>query len=108
MINLIHFSCSQGDQTAAHVFAECTDAESRAMQTMGFVTKGDVVKGLSDFKKAPEMARALINSSWLPQLSVFNKLRQEDTTATEEESAWAQHLPPGQARRQGCRWNPSL
>ena len=81
--------CGQGDQTAAHLFAECTDAKSRAMRTMGFVTNGDVAKGLSDFKKAPWMARALINSGWLPQFRVFNELRQEDTTPTEEESACA-------------------
>ena len=56
---------------------------------MDFVTKGDVAKGLSDYKKAPGMARALINSGWLPQFRVFNELRQEDTTAAEEESAWA-------------------
>ena len=51
------------------------------------------------------MARARINSGWLPQFRVFNELRQEDTTATEaettaaeEESAWAWRLPRGQAR----------
>ena len=77
------------------------------MRTMGFLTKGDVAKGLSDYKKAPGMARALINSGWLPQFRVFNELRQEgitateeETTAAEEESAWAW--------RQGRRRNPAL
>ena len=85
------------------------------MRTMGFSTKGDVAKGLSDYKKAPGMAWALINSGWLPQFMVFNELRQEDitateeeTTAAEEESAWARRLPPGQAQRQGRRRNPAL
>ena len=77
------------------------------MRTMGFSTKGDVAQGLSDYKKAPGMARALINSGWLLQFRVFNELRQEDITATEEEttaakeeSAWARRLPPG---RHGAR-----
>ena len=85
------------------------------MRTMGFTTKGEVWKGLSDYKKAPGMARALINSGWLPQYKVFNELRLEDimvaeeeSTVAEEESAWARRLPPGQARRQGRRRNPAL
>ena len=54
--------CDQGDQTAAHLFAECTDAKSRAMQAMGFSTKGKVWEGLSDHKKAPGMARVFIST----------------------------------------------
>ena len=63
------------------------------MRTMGFLTQGAVAKGLSDYKKAPGMARALINSGWLPQFRVYNELRLEEsteaeaTTAVEEESA---------------------
>ena len=83
---------------------------------MGFLTPGAVVKGLSDYKKAPEMARALISSGWLPQFRVYNELRLEEfieteaTTAAreEEESAWVRRPPPGQARRQGGRRNPAL
>ena len=58
--------CGQGDQTAAHLFAECTDPKSRAMRAMGFSTKDEVWKGLSDHRKAPGMARILISSGWLP------------------------------------------
>ena len=76
---------------------------------MSFLTQGAVAKGLSDYKKAPEMARALISSGWLPQFRVYNGLRLEEfievqaNTAAreEEESAWARRLPPGQARRKG-------
>ena len=63
------------------------------MRIIGFLTKSDVAKGLSDYKKAPGMARALINSGWLPQFRVYNELRLEEfteaeaTTAAEEESA---------------------
>ena len=44
------------------------------------------------------MARVLIDSGWLPQFKVFNELRLHDGTAAEKESAWAQRLPPRQAR----------
>ena len=109
-------SCGKGDQTVAHLFAECMDPKSRIMQTMNFSTPGAVMKNLSDYKKALEMARALISSCWLPQFRVYNKLRLEEfieaeattTAGEEEESAWARCLPPGQARRQGRRRNPAL
>ena len=87
---------ARATKPAARLFAECTDAESRAVRTMGFVARGDAAEGLGDYKKAPAMARPLVNSGWLPQLSVFDGLRREDTTVTEEEttaageeSAWA-------------------
>ena len=65
-----------------HLFAECTDAKSRAMRAIGFSTKGEVWEGLSDYKKAPGMARALISSGWLPQFRVFNEIRLQDGTTT--------------------------
>ena len=55
--------CGQGDHTAAHLFAGCADIKSRAIRAMGFSTIGDVGEGLSDRRKAPGMARALMNSS---------------------------------------------
>ena len=100
--------CRQGDQTAAHLFAECTDIKSRAMRAMGFSTVGEVWEGLSDHRKAPGMARALVKSGWLPQFRVFNEIRLHDGTAAEEESAWARRLLPGQARRRGRRRNPAM
>ena len=73
------------------------------MRTMGFLTRGDVAKkGLSDYKKAPGMARAPINSGWLPQVRVFNELSPEDITATEEETTAAKE-ESAWARRQGRR-----
>ena len=84
---------------------------------MGYRSKGAVAKGLSDYKKAPSMARALTSSGWVPQFRVFNELRQEEEeftateaegTAAEEESAWARRLPPGHPQRQGRRRDPAL
>ena len=48
------------DQTAAHLFAECTDAKTRAMRAMSSSTKGQVWEGLGDHRKAPGMAQFLI------------------------------------------------
>ena len=94
------YPCGQGgDQTAAHLFAECTDPKSRAMRATGFSTKGEVWEGLSDHRKAPGMARASIGSGRLLQFSVFIELRLQESTAAEEESAWVRRLLPGQERR---------
>ena len=58
------------------------------MRAMSFLTtKGEVWEGLSDYKKAPGMAHALINSGWLLYFRVFNEIRLHDGTAAEEESA---------------------
>ena len=61
---------------------------------MGFVTKDEVGRRLSDYKRAPSMARAQTHSDWLPQFKVFNEIRLQEDAAAEEESAWARRLPP--------------
>ena len=52
--------CGRGDQTAAHLLTECADEKSRAMRVMAFSTRVEVWRGLSDYKKAPAMARVLV------------------------------------------------
>ena len=47
--------CGQGDQTAARLLAECTDAKSRAMRAMGFFNKG---RGVGRTWRPQEGARA--------------------------------------------------
>ena len=81
-----HVRAGAGDQTAAHLFAECADEKSRAMRGLGTFTKEEVWNGLSDYKKSPAMARALVSGGRLPQFRAFNKLRQLDNTAAEGES----------------------
>ena len=73
---------------------------------MGFHTKEEVWEGLSDCKRAPAMARALVSSGWIPQFKVFNELRQQDETTAERESAWARRPPREQARRR--RWGLAM
>ena len=68
--------CGSGDQTAAHVFTDCADTPSQGMRSVGFYTKEEVWRGLSDYKRAPAMTRALVNSGWLPQFRVFKELWQ--------------------------------
>ena len=79
--------CVLGDQTAAHLFTECADEKSRPMRAMGFTIREEVWDGLSDYKRAPAMARTFTNGGWLPQFWVFNELRQHEDMVTGEESA---------------------
>ena len=58
--------CGRGDQTAVHLFAECVDDRSRMLRVFGYVTKEEVYRGLSHHNTAPDMARALVQSGWLP------------------------------------------
>ena len=66
--------CGRGDQTAAHLFVECADRRSRSLRAFGYVAK-EVFHGLSHHDTAPDMARALVQSGWLPQFRVFNGLQ---------------------------------
>ena len=68
-------TCGRGDQTAAHLFAECMDNRSRGLRAFGYTTKEEVHRGLSHHDTAPDMARALVQSGWLPQFRVFNELQ---------------------------------
>ena len=74
---------------------------------MGLLTKGKLWEGLSDYRKAPGMARALISSGWLAQFKVFNEIRLHNGTVGEKECAWARRFPPGQAQGRGGR-NPAV
>ena len=84
------------------------DTAMRSLCDFRFSTKGEVWEELENYKKAPGMARALINSGWLPQFRVFNEIQLHGGTAAEEESAWQRRLSPGQARRRGRRRNPAM
>ena len=66
--------CWRGDQTAAHLFAECVDGRSRMLRAFGYVTKEGLYRGLSHHGTAPDMAHVLVQSGWLPQLRVFSEL----------------------------------
>ena len=66
--------CWRGDQTAAHLFAECVDGRSRMLRAFGYVTKEGLYRGLSHHDTAPDMAHVLVQSGWLPQLRVFSEL----------------------------------
>ena len=46
----------------------------KGLRAFGYITKKEVYYGLSYCNIAPDMARALIQSGWLPQFRVFNEL----------------------------------
>ena len=65
------------------------------MRNIGFYTKEEVREGLSDYKWVPVLARALLNSGWLPQFKAFNKLRQRDVMNAKRDSALARRQRQG-------------
>ena len=95
---LIH-TCGRGDQTAAHLFAECMDNRSRGLRAFGYTTKEEVHRGLSHHDTAPDVARALVQSGWLPQFRVFNELQCASSTTEGNSHAWARRPPPPQPAR---------
>ena len=92
--------CGRGDQTAAHLFAECTDRRSRSLRAFGYTTKEEVFHGLSRHDTAPDMARALVQSGWLPQFKAFNELQHAGSIVEGNGYAWARRPPPQPERRQ--------
>ena len=48
---------------------------------------------------APDMARALTQSGWLPQFRVFNSLHQAGLAAEDDSNAWVRRSLPQSARR---------
>ena len=91
--------CGLGNQTAAHLFFKCTDARSQSLRELGYSSAAAVYRGLSHHETAPDMARALAHSEWLPQFRVFNKLRHADATLANRTHAWSRRLPPPQPGR---------
>ena len=91
--------CGRGDQTAAHSFVECADRRSRSLRAFGYVTKEEVFRCLSHHDTAPDMARALVQSGWLPQFRVFNELQYTGSGAEGNSYARARRLPPRPERR---------
>ena len=85
--------------TAAHLFAECVDIRSRRLRAFGYTIKEEVHRGLSHHDTAPDMARALVQSGWLPQFRVFNELQYASSTAEDNRYAWARRPPPQPAQR---------
>ena len=90
--------CGRGDQTVAHLFVECAERRSRSLRAFGYTTK-EVFRGLGHHDTAPDMARALIQSGWLPQFRVFNELQHTGSSAEGNSYAWARRLPPRPERR---------
>ena len=64
-----------------------------------YVTKEEVHRDLCHHNTAPDMARALVQSGWLPQFRVFNKLKYAGSDAEGNSYAWARRLPPRPERR---------
>ena len=93
-INTPTCPCGLGDQTAAHLFSECTNTRSQNLRALGYGSAAEVHHGLSHYKTAPGMARALAYSGWLPQFKVFNELRHVDTIPLIRTHAWSRRLPP--------------
>ena len=91
--------CGRGDQTVAHLFTECADARSKGLRAFGYVTEKDVHQGLSHHDTAPDMARALTQSGWLPQFRVFNGLQQTALATESDNHAWARRPLPQSIRR---------
>ena len=91
--------CGHGDQTAAHLFTECMDNRSMGLRALGYSTKEEVHHGLSHQDTAPNMARALVRSGWLPQFRVFNELQRANMIAEDNRHAWARRPPPQSTRR---------
>ena len=95
--------CGLGNQTAAHLFFECTDTRSQSLRELGYSSAAAVYRGLSHHEMAPDMARALAHSEWLPQFRVFNKLRHAAATPADKTNAWSRRLPPSQPERRRRR-----
>ena len=93
--------CGRGAQTAAHLFYECADSRSQPLRALGYTSAEGIGRGLSHPDTAPVLARALVQSGWLPQFRVFNQLRQQDEEEAHQEHAWSRRPPPlaGPGRR---------
>ena len=94
--------CGRGDQTAAHLFTACTDVRSRSLRAFGYATEKDVHQGLSHHDTAPNMARALTQSGWLPKFRVFHSLHQAGLATEGDSHTWARR-PPLQLTRRRTR-----
>ena len=75
---------------------------SRSLRAFGYATEKDVYQGLSHHDTAPDMARALTQSGWLPQFRVFNSLHQAGLATEGDSHAWARR-PPLQLTRRRTR-----
>ena len=64
-----------GHQTVVHLFTACMDPRSRPLRELGLNTAESVGEALGDPKRAPEMARRLVGSGWLPEYRVAETLR---------------------------------
>ena len=64
-----------GHQTVVHLFTACMDPRSRPLRELGLHAAESVGETLGDPKRAPEMARRLVGSGWLPEYRVAETLR---------------------------------
>ena len=91
--------CGRGDQIAAYLFTKCTDVRSRGLRAFAYATEKRRIQGLSHHDTAPDMARGLTQSGWLPQFRVFNSLHRAGLAAEDDSYAWACRPSPQPTRR---------
>jgi len=90
--------CGSGLQTPEHLFTDCTDPRSHSLTAMGYTSISEARAGLSSPQTAGKMAKNLLQSGWLKEFRLSEKLRLEEGLA-DALAGWQQRPPPERHKR---------
>ena len=91
-------TCGSGLQTPEHLFTDCTDPRSHSLTAMGYTSISEVRAGLSSPQTAGKMAKNLLQSGWLKEFRLSEKLRLEEGLA-DALAGWQRRPPPERHKR---------
>ena len=91
-------TCGQGPQTPEHLFTTCTDPQSHNLTAMSFSSVSEARVGLSSPQTASKMAKGLLQSGWLKEFQLSEKLRLKEGLA-DALAGWQQRPPPERHKR---------
>src|SRR6185312_11939767 len=93
-------SCIYGSglQTPKHLFTNYTDPRSHSLTAIGYTSISEARAGLSSPQTAGKMAKNLLQSGWLKEFQLSEKLRLEEGLA-DALAGWQRRPPPERHKR---------
>ena len=91
-------TCGQGPQTPEHLFTTCTHPQSHNLMAMSFSSVSEARAGLSSPQTASKMAKGLLQSGWLKEFQLSEKLRLKEGLA-DALAGWQRRPPPERHKR---------
>ena len=98
--------CGNGPQTPEHLFTDCIDPRSHSLTAMGYTFISEVRAKLLNPQTAGKMAKSLLQSGWLREFQLSEKLRLEEGLA-DALAGWQRRPPPERHKRRRER-QPAL